>query len=145
MKEHIHYFSLCPSLSLQHTILIVSLPIFSWIQGSYTVWAITASNPHVLWMRISMNMYLGNERQMVFQSVSSLSPLSTRNQLHVSTPFYSYLFPCFYLRVFTNSTSLNVFSNERLFVFCPLTTVIYFAKQPSHIDSPDFTKRKKPY
>lgn len=44
MEEHIHYFSLYSFLSLQHTILIVSLPIISWFQGPYRVWAIIESH-----------------------------------------------------------------------------------------------------
>lgn len=41
-----------------------------------------------------MNMYLGNERQMVFQSVFPLSLLSTQNGLHKSSPFSSYQNSC---------------------------------------------------
>lgn len=111
-----------------------------------------ASNPHMLWIRISMNMYLGNERQMVFQSVFPLSLLSTQNGLHKSSPFSSYQNSCndfinlfFHTSVSTSSNLLNVFSIAIFLIVFPLLLlyiIIHFSIESYCIRSPNFLNEK---
>lgn len=154
MKAYILYFSLYFFLTLQHTVPTVSLSIIVWFQNSIESKQLQnpASNPHMLWIRISMNMYLGNERQMVFQSVFPLSLLSTQNGLHKSSPFSSYQNSCndfinlfFHTSVSTNSNPLNVFSIAIFLIVFPLLLlyiIIHFSIESYCIHSPNFLNEK---